>query len=115
MWAIPEPGSHCTWRSRHPTCLRATSMIDSSARNHFTRGRLVVPGMAAEETHVGSLLLPTELRDAIVQFLGRCLPPKAWVCWPCARSAPAGPRLALTPAGIWMSRLDDLQWTRPTS
>jgi proteasome lid subunit RPN8/RPN11 len=49
-------------------------MNDRPAGSPTISGQIVLRGVVSEETNVSSLILPTEQRDSIVQYLRRCLP-----------------------------------------
>jgi proteasome lid subunit RPN8/RPN11 len=49
-------------------------MKDRTTCSPANRGQVALRGEVTEGTHVNSLILSTELRDTIVQFLRRCLP-----------------------------------------
>ena len=49
-------------------------MNGSPAASPINRSQLALRSVAAQETHVSSLIISTELHDTIVQHLGRCIP-----------------------------------------
>jgi proteasome lid subunit RPN8/RPN11 len=49
-------------------------MSDRSAGSTFNRGQLPIGGVVRNDTHVSSLILSPEIRDTIVEHLGRNLP-----------------------------------------
>ncbi len=49
-------------------------MSDRAGGSPINRSPLALGSVVAEETYVSSLIISTELRDTIVQHLGRCLP-----------------------------------------
>ena len=49
-------------------------MKDRTTGTPAYRGQVALRGEVTEDTHVNSLILSTELRDTVVQYLRRCLP-----------------------------------------
>jgi proteasome lid subunit RPN8/RPN11 len=49
-------------------------MKDRTTCSPANRGQAALRGELTEDTHVNSLILSTELRDTVVQYLRRCLP-----------------------------------------
>ena len=49
-------------------------MKDRTTCSPANRGQVALRGEVTEDTHVNSLILSTELRDTIVQYLQQCLP-----------------------------------------
>src|SRR5687767_12702524 len=74
MSATREPGSRCTWRSWRLSCLKSTSMIDSSAGDTISRDQFALGALARDDDCVSALTLSTELADRIVEYLRGCLP-----------------------------------------